>query len=267
MGLNKQTLTESFEGFVEAIGTLTVFSSYRCAQPTATAKVAIYLSYPIIGFFFGVFAMFIVAFAQLRLPFLVAWAVPALWLLLSRATHSIDLAKTINGILGRGTTSERRDLFVQDPAALGGVLCAIAAFTGKAFALLQAGRMDSHSLGLVVLLVPVFSRFIAVVLGINSDSLFLRSSSRAALPKLKVLVGCSLIALLISSASPPLSLIYLVVSLLVAVSLRVLIHRRTGGEGRPMFGALIELTELATLWVAVSLFATGVNPTALKLAL
>ena len=227
----------------------------------------IYLSYPVIGFFFGVFAMFIVALAQLRIPFLVAWAVPTLWLVLSRAVHSIDLAKTVNGILGRGTNSERRDLFVQDPAAACGVLCAVAAFSGKAFALLQAGRMDSHSLSLVVLLVPVFSRFIAVVLGVTSDSLFLRTNSRAPLPKLKVIIGCSLIVMLMSSASLPISLIYLVVSLLVAVSLRVLIHRRTGGEGRPMFGALIELSELAMLWVAVSLFATGVNPAALKVAL
>lgn len=267
MGLNKQTLAESFEGFVEAIGSLTVFSSYRCAQPTAAAKVVIYLSYPIIGFFFGVFAMFIVAFAQLRLPFLVAWTVPALWLVLSRAVHSIDLAKTVNGVLGRGTNSERRDLFVQDPAGSCGVLCAVVAFTGKAFALLQAGRMDSHSLSLIVLLAPVFSRYIAVVLGINSDSLFLRSSSRAPLPKLKVLLGCSLIVLLISTAAFALALIYLVVALAVAVSLRVLIHRRTGGEGRPMFGALIELSELGMLWVAVSLFATGINPATLKLAL
>ncbi len=267
MGISKQALAESFEGFVEAVGTLTVFSSYRSAQPSATAKAFIFLSYPIIGFFFGVFAMCIVALAQLKIPMLVAWAVPSVWLLLSRATHSIDLAKTFNGLLGRGTNSERRDLFVQDPAGICGVLGAVAVFVGKSFALLQAARMDSHSLSLVVLLAPVFSRFIAVILGLNSDQLFLRNSSRAPLPKVKVLLGASLTVLLVGTASAPLSLIYLIVGLVTAVALRIAIHRRTVGEGRPMFGALIELSELAMLWVAVSLFATGMNPAALTVSL
>ena len=266
MGINKQAITECFEGFVEAVGTLTVFSSHKSSQPSATTKTVIFLSYPVIGFFFGVFAMFIVSVAQLRLPFLVAWAIPALWLIFSRATHAIDLAKTMNGMLGRGALSDRRDLFVQDPAGVCGVLCAAMTIFGKAFALLQAGRIDSHSLSIIVLLVPVFSRFIAVLLGIGSDQLFLRNASRAPLPKLKVLVGASLTVLVMGSVSMPVSLIFLVVSLLVAISLRIVVRRRTGGEGRPMYGALIELSELAMLWVAVSLYAVGLNPVALKVA-
>ncbi|MCB0324849.1 MAG: adenosylcobinamide-GDP ribazoletransferase [Bdellovibrionales bacterium] len=246
--------------FFSALSSLTILrirSDISNASPAGTLA-----CFPIVGLLFGIGAMALVTVLQAKLPYLSAYTVVAFWLLLSGGTHIQGLAKSVNALLCEGDLAERRELMEVDELFLPGLLGALLLLIGKLFALLQAQLLAPGVVGVMVLLVPVLSRYVALMVAIGGDG---SEQGPRISGSARVVIGTTLLVLLLGALSPTVALSLLTAALVSAMLLRWISLSRLASVSPSMLGATIETTELVMLWIPVLCAGLGINLALLQL--
>lgn len=257
MSADKGTGRQAAEGFAEALATMTVVGAYSSPAPGKIAHAVYLISMPFIGMLYGCIAVIIVALTHDDLPALGAWAILLSWLLLSRSAHAHDLARTMTGLLLRGTNDDRKNPMLAGSPIVPGLIAAIVLIAGKGVALADLSRIPAETADLIVLFTPLFSRWGAMLLGASGDHLHARRTIPRDFPRgAAVLLGTLPVAAL-SFLALPLALVTLVTTVGTALLLRTLMVLRTGGDHPPLIGATIEAAETVTLTVVIALTAAG----------
>jgi cobalamin synthase len=244
------------QGFLDAIGALTILPVSSGQKPTGVRIIAFFVFFPFVGLFFGIPAMLIVRGCAPEFRYLVAWAIPSLWLVLSGLTHFDGLCRTCGAMLLGDSRSARLEFLGKSTALGSGIGLSVLVMLGKVFALLEAGSLDPRLLGLTVLLVPMYSRFVAVLFALAADSPSVIGSQESSTNKTIVVIVSLMMIILASNVVPVLGLCLLVGGLVVALVLRQLSVLCFGAVYPAVLGALVEVSEVVMFWVVFVISGT-----------
>ncbi len=248
-------------GISEAISALTIAGQRRGSVEFTGRSQAVFLaSFPLVGLAFGLVGLIGIELLAPSLPVLAAWLVPTLWLLLSGGRHFADFARFSEAVLFPGTAEERLSVMRQSGALpLAGLALAVAVYTGKVIALMQAQLMDVHSIAVIVLVLPLFGRYVAALVAISGERPISPCSELLKDYKLHAVGGASVFVLLSLVKYLTLSLALLVTVMAVGVLMRLIAEQRLGGLYAACVSAVIELAELAGILVVVAFSGAGIN--------
>lgn len=244
------------KGFLKALSVLSIIRLRIESYSPVKHQFWFLISFPLIGLLFGLMAMIIAGWTHPNLPFFMAWFIPVLWLLISGGSHFSDVSKSAEGVFLPETRHPPQDL--STPRPLGSAI-AVVLILGKAFALLQAEIIDTRTVSLIVLLVPIVSRYTALMMSVERGGYGDLSDTGLVNRKPPVILGASLITLFLCGLSIALGLILIIVGLVTAVIVRTLSLKRLGSIPVPVIGTVIEVSEVAMLWISIICCSLGLN--------
>lgn len=250
-----------WNGISEAVSALTPFEQERERRPLDARDQAAFLSaFPVIGLAFGLLGLLIVETIGGALPVLSAWLVPSVWLLFSGARHAADAARFSEAVLRPGAADDRVAVLRRGGGLpLAGVAAAASIYVGKVVVLMQAQLLDVHSIAVVVLLVPLFARYVAALLAISGNQPIPPCSAELHDRRLQVVIGSSLFVLLGLARYTALSLALLVAVMAAGAVFKLIAERRLGDVHAASVSALIDVAELIALLVVVLFAGAGIN--------
>ena len=248
-------------GISEAVSALTVAGGgQRSGEFNGRSQAVFLAAFPLVGLAFGLIGLIVMESLAVALPVLAAWLVPTLWLMLSGGRHFADFARFSEAVLFPGSHEQRLEIMRQRGALpLAGVGMALALYTGKVIALMQAQLMDVHSVAVIVLVVPLFGRYVAALIAMSGEKPISPCDSQLEPFKLKVVGGASIFILLALVKYLTLSLALLVTVMVVGVVFRLIAEELLGGLYAACLSAVIEVAELAAILVVVVFAGTGIN--------
>lgn len=241
-----------------ALGALTIFAPERGREDSrGPEEQALFLiAFPIIGFLiFGVSAWLIVRFTAGPLPVFAAWAVPAIWVLLSGGRHLLELYRAGNALFYSGTQQERIELLSKNVLGVRALAFVFFVISGKMCALYQAQFLDAYSIGMLVLLVPMFSRYVSAIVALTVDNL-----APGGVRRNVVVFLSSAVVVLVSASVFAMGLLLVVVSMLIAVATKAWFERRLGTVKPGVSSVAMELSEVSMLWAVALSSGLGFNP-------
>lgn len=244
------------ESLRRALRSLTFVSQDGQEGSLSATDYALFLvSFPLIGLGFGVLSWIIVHFGFQPVPIFCAWAVPALWFALSGGKHIVEFYRAANALFYSGTIAERNELLGKTVVGLRGLGLMFFVLSAKIMALIQAQALDTHSVGMLVLLVPMFSRYVAALVWLIVDN----RSAQAQVRRNAIVFLCSMVVVLCSSFVFALALLLIVTSMAVALGCKVWFERRLGDTKQAMVSVALELSEALMLWTVALFGGFGLN--------
>lgn len=246
--------------FLRALRALTILP-VPAAALSRPRKDAVYLvSFPVIGLFFGFVGKFIIDLAYPSCPVFIAWVVPVLWLIISGANHFADLTQTLGVFFFSDSHLDGPGRSLKGEALVQGASLALILWTGKILAFLQLAPslFAGYEVGLIVLLIPVFSRYVACLLALGSKDI---APDLSVSDRWFVSMSTTLVAIAIGFVCLPLALYLLIWALISTLLLRAVSMHRLGFVPSSLLGAEIEVSEIAMLWAVAVAGALGLHLT------
>ena len=248
-------------GFLDGCSANTIFGRQPApAYPALDTRWKFYyLSNIFVGISFGILGLMVVLGLQRRVPEIVAWGLPLIWLFLNCGLNLRSLSKVFDGICFKGSREQQLAEVKNPISGTVGMMIAVVFFLGKSAAFSQSQLTDTLSLALAAFYAPLLARYTAVLLTLgdrtsdgtaekigNSDTLF-------------VVLGSTALVFLLCAASPALGFTMLVAVLLAALILRASVFARFRSIPPETAGATIEICEVVALWIPVLLSQYGVT--------
>lgn len=246
-----------FRGLLEALGELTILPIAFDKPMDQKQRAYALISFPIIGLFFGVIGMVLTRLGMQGAPVITAWAIPVCWLILSGGVHFLGLCQVFNALLADVSREQRDRLLVYEAPKPIAVAIAIFVIIGKMVALQQGSGLNAASLGIALILIPMFSRYVAVLFAMSEAELSTQNGQP--LPRLLVCLGASLVVVAFSFVSFGVALMLFFAAIVTALFLWAISELSIGRLRSPMLGACVECTELAMLFAVVIPASWGYN--------
>ena len=242
------------EAFAECLRALTLFPGKEVSSSNPNRSVWFFFFFPIVGMFFGAMGMIVAnSLGREELPF-VAWFIVALWLVLSAGNHLADLCKMCNAISSSGNVNERRELLNRETVLARAAGVPVIVVVGKILAISQAAKCSPGLVPFLLFLVPVMSRYTAVLFALGAETPQAVSLRGARVSQMTLILVTSGMTLAISAiVSFSLALAILMGTLIAGLLVRIVLDKRLGMTPRLCIGAVIEMAELAGLWVPAML--------------
>ena len=239
---------------LESISTFTILPLKKQTPPpngsndaSQRHKAQILAFAPLSGLIYGFAASGLVWWLHAEAPILVIWLVPVIWFFLSGAQPFSSLCR-VGGAMFAKSRSSAADLLSRDGFTGLGMAVGLLLLTGEFFAMIQGSSITRSQLLTVVLLVPVISRFTAVLFALTSWG---RQDQHYEGSKLAAYAIAGVITAAAASVSLEIALLIFFVSLLSSTVLSVVIYSRAGSIPLSSLGALILINEIVAIWVGI----------------
>ena len=218
------------------------------------------LYYPFVGFLIGVFLL-LIAFCFSSVPSLVLAAISVVaWLAITGALHVDGLADTADAWIGGYGDKERTLSLMKDPTcgpmAVSAIVSILLVKTLALSELINAVFVVESMSMITLLIAPFIARTAVIVLFLTTD--YVREGGlgdiiKRDLPRLPAQCVCGLALMLVLLMLGGKGLALILTVLLVFILLRMAFIQRLGGTTGDTAGALVEIIEVVTLVVLVSL--------------
>jgi hypothetical protein len=202
---------------------------------------------PLSGLLFGLLAAILIWELHGKTPILASWLVPIFWFFFSGAQPFASLCRA-GGALFAKSKAAGAELLSRESFTGLGMSVGLLLLTGEFFALIQGSSVPRFRLATIVLLVPIISRFTAVIFacstwGRTDGTGFGRYRT------LTYLIAGAITTLISLVVSVELGLLLLVVSLLICTVFSAVLYSRTDTIPQSSFGAMVLLAEIACPWI------------------
>ncbi len=236
------------KAFLIAIQFLTVFPIKMTFKPDDKSMALSLCFYPIVGLMIGCLLAFIAWLSQEKPPLLMAAIIVFAWVLLTGALHIDGLADSMDAWLGGLGDKDKTLKIMKDPycgpiAVTAIVLLLLVKFTAL-FAVIKSGQIS------LIVLPPILGRLALLPLFVltpyvNNNGLGAAIAHHISNKMVILVLIVSIIAIVLIVGLK--SLWPIIAMLLIFFALRWQMMLRIGGMTGDTAGALVELTEVATL--------------------
>ena len=210
-------------------------------------KALVYGFSPLSGLLFGLLAATLIWELHGKTPILASWLVPIVWFFFSGAQPFASLCRAGGALFAKSKAAGAELLSRENFTGLG-MSVGLLLLTGEFFALIQGASVPRLRLASIVLLVPIISRFTAVMFACSTWGRT-EGSGFGPYRTLTYLLAGTITTLVSVIVSIELGLLLLVVSLLVCTVFSAVLYSRTDTIPQSSFGAMVLLAEIASLWI------------------